>query len=150
MAFFPQVNYYTNEDARNAWFSVFAIFAVWWAFSLLSGLFHRPAAAPGGVAAGAGGAVPTFGGKLERITTALERIFISSFAVVTFNYLTNGITKNFNIILWIALWIGFFWALAIGIFSRFGHLLQFLVIPLFVLLWSFAFVHRRYIGGEFW
>jgi hypothetical protein len=150
MSFFPEVNRYTNEEARHAWFASFAIFALWWIFSLLSGIFHHRHHGIPAVNAVNGTTATPWGYRLERITHGLERVFISSLAVVVFNYLTNGITRNFNIIHWIALWIGFFWALARGFFGRFGDLLQLLVIPLFVLLWVFTFVDKFYIGINFW
>lgn len=146
MSFFPERNIYANDEARKAWFSTFAIFALWWIFRLLTGLFERTHANAANAANAAGVATPFVGHRrLHRITTALRDIFISTFAVVVFSYLTNNITRNFNILLWVVLWVGFFWAIARA-FGRFGDILMLLVIAGFILLWCFTLVHHEFLG----
>ena len=167
MAFFPNNNLYTNDQARRAWYTAFGIFALWWIFRFLGGVFHRTYRAPAaGAAAGAGAygnagygnagalapaagaaAAPTGleGGRIHRIGSALRDLFISTFAVVVFNYFTNGILENFNILLWVTLALGVLWAFARSVM---GRLSDFLILPLviagFVLLWVYAFVHHSY------
>lgn len=158
----PPLNRFTNEEARNTWYAVFGVFALWWVFNLLSGLFgnlfRRRGAVPlnannnAALNAGAGpGTVTTAvpvgrDSALHRIASALRDIFISSLAVVAFNYFTNGITHSFNILHWVVVVLGILWALARGPFHRFADILQFAIIPLYVTLWIFGFVHKSYLG----
>jgi hypothetical protein len=153
MAFFPETNTYPNEEARRAWFASFSLFVLWWIFRLLTDLFpHHTATATqdavenGGAAAAAVAATGVHHSRLHRITTALRDGFISSLAVVVLNEKRNFITRKFNILHWIIVWVVFLWAI-LRAFGRIGHFIGALpVIALFVLLWVYAFVNHSYTG----
>lgn len=168
MVYFPFVNQYKNEQARYAWFTTFAVFALWWIFRLLSGFFrglHKrrtniappnnnrhivdeqgnppavvPIEAPGGTVSGI-----SHESRLHRIASALRDIFISSLAVVTFNYFANGITQNFNITHYVAVILGVIWSFSLFIAGRIGNILLLPVIAAYVLLWVFGFINYTYI-----
>ena len=159
---FPPVNFFPNDENHKAWYAVFAVFILWWVFLLLSSLFggllrrRTPVAANNNVppAAAVGPAPPvapvrsSHDTATHRICDALRDIFISALAVTVFNHLVNGITRSFNILIWVAVAIGVVWALLRGPFRRFADILQLAIIPLFITLWIFGFKHARFLGNE--
>lgn len=170
----PTVNRYTNDDADDVFYVLFSLFVLWWIFILAANVFggfgglfrrHRAApavagpgvgpnavgpnvAAPVAVEGGVGGANADGtrrGGLLRRIERSLEVIFLSSLAVVLFNYLVNGLTHTFLIWFSVVAGLGVLWALGRGFVHRFADLLLLAIIPLFVYLWINGFVHKSFL-----
>ena len=139
-SFFPISNVYPTDEAWASWVTLFSLFLLWWLVVLLAGLFggllkrRRRAVAP--VAAAPGDEVVAapvvaattpgpYDSKLKRAASALRDVFISALAAVILNQSTNGISRPFNILLWIVVILGAIWAFFLLFAARISNLLLF-------------------------
>ena len=166
MSAFSDVNVFTNNHAWRSIFALLLSFILWWLARLISGLFggllHRKTTTTttgtdaryvyhpltSGTTSGPVVQKSRWHGKTERISEALRDIFISLAAVIFFNYHVNGITRGFEVLVWITLVLGVLWAFGRGLVKRFADGLLLVIIPLFITMWAVGLRSARYIPRQ--
>ncbi len=152
-------NVFSNAHAFRSFVALFIAFIIWSLAEVMYGLFGgilhprtastgRPTAGSLEYAADTTTAVGTYHpwySKSERITNGFRYFFPSLATVILFNNITNGISKGFEVLVWIVLVLGILWALGRGVLRRFADALLLPIIILFFAMFSLGLRNHHYL-----
>ncbi len=83
-------------------------------------------------------------GRAERVAHALHVVSFLLASAVFLNVLANGVTRGFEILVWIFLGVGILWAFARGLVKHFADVLLLAIIALFIAMGVVALRHPQY------
>lgn len=155
-------NVFSNAHAFRSFVALFIAFIIWSLAEVMYGLFggilHPRTTVTGRPTAGnleyatdttmtttAVGTYHPLYRKSERIANGFRYFFPSLATVILFNNITNGISKGFEVLVWIVLVLGIFWALGRGVLRRFADALLLPIIILFFAMFSLGLRNRHYL-----
>ena len=160
-AFNNSHNVFSNEHGFRSFVALFIAFIIWslaeMMYGVFGGILHprattttRPTAGNLEYAAGTTGTgtVVThhpYYSKSERVANAFRYFFPALATVILFNDITNGITKGFEVLVWIILVLGILWAFGRGFLRRFADGLLLPIIVLFFTMFALGLRNRYYV-----
>ncbi len=161
-AFNSSNNVFHNAHGFRSFVALFIAFIIWSLAELMYGLFggilhpRRPTTRPTTSGSLEYAADPGVGGgptalhpwhnKSERIANGFRYFFPSLATVIIFNDITNGITKGFEVLVWIVLVLGILWAFGRGVLRRFADGLLVPIMVLFFAMWALGLRNRHYLN----
>ena len=83
-------------------------------------------------------------GRADRVSYALLVTSVLLAVTIFLNVIANGVTSGFEVLVWIFLGLGVFWAFSRGLLKHYADALLILIIPLFIAMGVFGLRNPQY------